>query len=146
MNNITILTYFIFVLSIFIPIYIYKSIGINSNIQKQFQMSPKMLEGIWFLMYILTGISISLIIASKNTSTIYWLTLFTIIATSLINYSLIIYTQDLKKCKYILLTNVLLLSLQVFASYYINPISGIILAPILIWYIYVLIQFKDFRV
>jgi tryptophan-rich sensory protein len=120
--------------------------GINPTVQKQFQMSQKIFEGIWLLMYVLSGISIALIIMSKNTSLLYWITLFTIIATCLINYSVLINTKNLSKCKYMLLTNVLLLSLQVFASYYINPISGIILAPVLMWYIYVLIQFKDFRV
>jgi tryptophan-rich sensory protein len=120
--------------------------GINPDVQEQFQMPQKIFEGIWFLMYVLTGISIALIITTKNTSLIYWITLFTIVATSLINYSLLINTKNFKKCKYMLLTNVLLLSLQVFASYYINPISGIMLAPVLMWYIYVLIQFKDFSV
>ncbi len=146
MNNITILAYFIFVLSIFIPLYVYKSMGINPAVQNQFEMPQKIFEGIWSLMYILTGISIALIITSKNTSLLYWITLFTIIATCLTNYSVLINTKNFSKCKYMLLTNVLLLSLQVFASYYINPISGIILAPVLMWYIYVLIQFKDFRV
>lgn len=146
MNNITILSYFIFVLSIFIPLYIYRSMGISLAVQNQFQMPQKIFEGIWSLMYVLTGISIALIITSKDTSLLYWITLFTIIATCLINYSVLISTKNFSNCKYMLLTNVLLLSLQVFASYYINPFSGIILAPVLIWYIYVLIQFKDFRV
>ena len=146
MKNITILSYLIFILSIFIPLYIYKSSNSSCMLHTQFQLSKIEFEVTWLIMYILTGLSIILVLNRTNKPTkLYWLTLLFILINCLLNswlnYSLL-YTQTLKSSKYILLIITLLLSLQVFGSCCIYPMAGMLLAPVLVWYMYILNLFK----
>lgn len=145
MKNITILAYLIFILSVFIPVYMYKSSN-GCQLHSEFKLSRQEFETVWGVVYILNGLSIALVITNNDVNQVYWMTLFSIIINSLINFGLIyklLYTPRVAYVKYLLLINVLFLSIQVFGSYYIQPMAGILLAPVLVWYIYLLSQFKN---
>ncbi len=135
MNNIIILTFLICLLSVFIPIYMYKTS--NILIKTKLQSEKYMVEILFAIMLILNAISMALVITSKIYNNIYWIALFIIISAQLINFSILyeIFYMKQEICSQIFFTYLILLSLQLFASYAVNPLSGIILAPVLISYL-----------
>ena len=148
MNNIIIIAYFICVLLIFIPLFIYRNACPSNELYKQIDLPKKTFTYINAITYVLIGLSVFLVITSDNThSGIYWLTLWGIISMQIVHYMYlfnVLYQNQVNIMLLIIYT--VLLSLVLLSSYYINPISGILLSPVLVWNSYLLIQFKNSRV
>lgn len=144
MNNIIIIAYIICVLLIFIPLFIYRNACPSQGLYKQIDLPKKSFTYINIITYVLVGLSVFLVITSDNThSGIYWLTLWGIISMHIVHYMYLydlLYRKSVNKLLLVIYT--MLLSLVLLSSYYINPISGILLAPVLVWNSYLLIQFK----
>lgn len=145
MNNIIIIGFIISILLIFIPLYIYRNTSPNEKLYTLIDLPKKSFTCINIITYILIGLSVFLIVTSDNThSGIYWLTLWGIISMHIVHY-MYLYNLLYRKVidKMLLLIYTMLLSLVLLSSYYINPMSGILLAPVLVWNSYLLIQFKN---
>ncbi len=145
MNNIIIIAYLICLLIIFIPLYIYRGTCPDEKLYRHMNIEKHVYNYLNILSYVLIGISVFLIISSPYTNTaIYWFALWSIISLHVVHYMYLYDLLYLKKCnKLLLLLYTMILSFQLLCSYYINPISGILLAPVLVWYSYLLIQFKE---
>lgn len=147
MNNIIIIGYIICMLLIFIPLFIYKGICPSDNLYKQLDITKNTFDYINIITYILIGLSVFIVIISTNTcNSIYWLTMWSIVSLHIVHY---IYLYNLLYLrtfnKLLLLVYTMILSLLLLSSYYINPIAGILLAPVLVWNSYLLIQFKNVK-
>lgn len=134
-------------LLIFIPLFIYKGICPSDNLYKQLDITKNTFNYINIITYILIGLSVFIVIISTNTcNIIYWLTMWSIVSLHIVHY---IYLYNLLYLrtfnKLLLLVYTMILSLLLLSSYYINPIAGILLAPVLVWNSYLLIQFKNVK-
>lgn len=134
-------------LLIFIPLFIYKGICPSDNLYKQLDITKNTFNYINIITYILIGLSVFIVIISTNTrNSIYWLTMWSIVSLHIVHY---IYLYNLLYLrtfnKLLLLVYTMILSLLLLSSYYINPIAGILLAPVLVWNSYLLIQFKNVK-
>lgn len=134
-------------LLIFIPLFIYKGICPSDNLYKQLDITKNTFTYINVITYILIGLSVFIVIISTNTrNSIYWLTMWSIVSLHIVHY---IYLYNLLYLrtfnKLLLLVYTMILSLLLLSSYYINPIAGILLAPVLVWNSYLLIQFKNVK-
>lgn len=134
-------------LLIFIPLFIYKGICPSDNLYKQLDITKNTFTYINVITYILIGLSVFIVIISTNThNSIYWLTMWSIVSLHIVHYIYLYNLLYLKTFnKLLLLVYTMILSLLLLSSYYINPIAGILLSPVLVWNSYLLIQFKNVK-
>lgn len=134
-------------LSIIIPMYMSTTCPMNT-IKFDSKIKPPnwVFGAVWGILYIFMAVSMFLLATTKQTNVNRnWIkfALFMTLISYLVNY-LYVYTTGCKKDwttgLYVFIAYMVIIPLQLFATYYCNPIAGIMLSPVLGWLIYAIIM------
>lgn len=140
MNKIFI--YIICIFAIAIPFLLSRKCNIRINWNSKVK-PPNIVFGIvWPILYILMTLSLYYLLTSDKKNYIYWIALISTVLGFILNYLYIIKTgcnNDWTTALYILVAYVMVLIVQLLSCYTINPLSGILIAPLLGWTIFALI-------
>jgi benzodiazapine receptor len=137
-----IFVYILCAFAITIPFLLSRKCNIKLNWNSKVK-PPNIVFGIvWPILYILMTISLYYILTSNKKNYIYWIALISTTLGFILNYLYVIKTgcnNDWTTALYILVAYVMILIVQLLSCYMINPIAGILIAPLLGWTIFALI-------